>query len=373
MGQFSPSDDDLFARDYSLRSLWAAVRGLPAAALLGVASLGSAGARIPDDWELLSLRYDGKDGSKEAEVYVAPARNTQHPVGIVGLVPGWKRSPADKVVEIEALRDSGHTVLAMPLENPGTKTGSLANSLARVDSFVFAEDSPLYELYPENIPRFLFTHSTSSVLFGHGLMDARMAGRLPPIERAFHTSPFFGSSGSSALYHPTLNKLYTYHARRHENEFTGVSLMDRVYYYVRGLGRLLIEEDPNDRPTHAQVLEISDYTQSYFERKKAEIASGISVMTIPQTFVISTDDPFACPKAGAYAASLENAEITYCQARHNPLLKSSVRNSIIDQIREVTRSTGLHDILAEIEHTFGGAPLREIDGPDEDGPNRYHI
>ena len=375
MGGFSPSDDDVFSKDYSLQSLWAAVRGLPAAAMLGVASLASPISRAPDDWELHSLRYDGKGGAKEAELYVIPARNVRHdPIGVVGFVPGWKRSPVDKAEAIEDLRNSGYSVVSIALENPGMSTGSLADSLERINSFIFSHDSPLYHLYPENIPRFAITHSTSGMLFEHGLMDARMSGQLPPIEHAFHTAPFFDTSGSSTLFHPTLNKLYTRHARRHEGELAGTPLMDRLYYYVRGLGRLLIEEDPNDRPTHGQILEISGYGKSYFARKEQEISSGMSAITIPQTFVISTDDRFSCPKTAAHAAKLESAAVTYCQAQHNPLLKPPVRKSIIDQIREITLSTGLFDLLDEIEHTFGGAPLRDLDDPSqEDGPNRYHF
>lgn len=357
-----------------MQSLWAAVRGLPAAAMLGVASFASPAPRVPDDWELHSLSYQGRGGTKEAELYVVPARNVRKgPVSVVGFVPGWKRTPMDKVEAIEDLRNSGHAVVTVALENPGMDTGSLSDSLTRIDSFIFSEDSPLYHIYPENIPRFAITHSTSGMLFEHGLMNARMSGELPPLLHAFHTSPFFDTSGSSALFHPTLNKIYTRHARRHEGELAGTPLLDRLYYYMRGLGRLLIEEDPSERPTHGQILEISEFGKSYFERKEAEIASGLSAMTIPQTFVISTDDRFSCPKTAAHAAKLENAAVTYCQAQHNPLLKPPIRRSIIDQIKDITRSTGLFDLLDEIEHSLSGSSLSDLDDPlHSGGPNRTY-
>ncbi len=374
MAEFSPSEN-VFTKDYSLRSLWAAVRGLPAAAMFGVASFASPVPRMPDDWELHSLNYQGKEGIKAAEVYVAPARNVRNgPVSVVGFVPGWKRTPMDKAEAIEDLRNSGHSVVSIALENPGMETGSLSDSLQRINSFIFSEDSPLYHLYPENIPRFAITHSTSGMLFEHGLMDARMSGDLPPLLHAFHTSPFFDTSGSSALFHPTLNKIYTHHARKHQTELAGTPFLDRLYYYMRGLGRLLIEEDPTERPTHGQILEISSFGKSYFARKENEIASGLSNITIPQTYVISTDDRFSCPKTAAHAAKLESAAVTYCEAQHNPLLKPPIRRSIIDQIRDITRSTGLFDLLDEIEQSLGGEPLGDLDDSlQQDGPNRYGL
>ncbi|MCB1591442.1 MAG: hypothetical protein KDI90_03210 [Alphaproteobacteria bacterium] len=355
MGDFFPSLDD-YEKDYSLRQLWHMIRGFPAVAMLGVTSLASEGARMPDDWELSALEYQSPHGSRQAKVLKIPAKE---PRGVVGFMPGWKTSALDKMEAIEDIRNSGYSVVSVGLANPGLETGSLADSLQRIKSFAFDGNSPLYTGFAEELPRFVVTHSTSGMLFQHALIDARYQdGILPPIKHAFHTAPFFDTSGSSKDFHPVSNWLYTRHAKRHFNELAGTPLMDRLYYYIRGISRMLEEEDPFVRPTHGQILEISQYGSSYFKRKEQELVSGGAAATLPQTFVISTDDSFSCPRTAQKAAELERAEIRLCKARHNPLLVPPVRRSIIERLVDLTVPPEFADYLNDLlPETDNGDPV----------------
>ncbi len=345
-------------KDYSLKQLWRTVMGLPTAAVLGMTSLAGGQLRLPEDWDQTAFDYLGPSGKKHAEVFVIPAHE---PRGVVGYLPGWKTSALDKMEAIQDIRDSGYSVLSVSLVNPGLEVGTLEDSLQRIKHFTFSPDSPLFQAFPENLPRFLMTHSTSGMLFQHALIDARFDGsRMPPIEHAFHTAPFFDTSGSSALYHPRLNKLYTRHARKHENELAGTPFMDRMYYYFRGLSRLLYEENPAIRPTHGQILEIAEYGRSYFERKNQELASGASAITIPQTFIISTDDSFSCPETAKKAAQLERAEVKLCRAQHNPLLDPPVRRSIIERLIDLTVPEEIVNYLKDHAETLTEAYEHEL-------------
>lgn len=334
MGENGSEGQKKLEKDYSLRSLWRAVMGLPTAAVIGVTSLASSSVKIPDDWETALLDYSSPLGKQSAEVYIVPARE---PRGVVGFLPGWKTQAADKIEALRDIQESGYSVVSVSLVNPGLELGSLDDSLSRIKSFAFSDASPLYNMFPDKLPRFLVTHSTSGMLFQHALQDARgMGERLPPISHVFHTAPFFDTSGSSSLFHPTKNKLYTRHAMRHLHDLAGTPFMDRLYYYFRGISNLLLEEDPLGRPTHGQILEISGYGKKYFERRAEEDRAGGPRVTLPQTFIISTDDSFSCPKTAHKAAMLERAEIRFCQAQHNPLLAPPVRRSIIERLKDLT-------------------------------------
>lgn len=375
MGEESPYSGKI-DKDYSLKNLWRTVMGFPTAAMLSMSSLAGGAARLPDDWDITMLDYHSPQGSRHAEVFVIP---THEPRGVVGFLPGWKTTAIDKMEAIEDIRASGYSVISVSLVNPGLETGTLEDSLHRIKSFAFSPDSPLFNMFPDRLPRFLVTHSTSGMLFQHALIDARFESeRLPPITHAFHTAPFFDTSGSSALFHPHKNKLYTNHARKHLNELAGTPFMDRLYYYFRGLSRLLYEEDPMVRPTHGQILEISEYGHSYFERKEQEIINGASAITIPQTFIISTDDSFSCPETAKKAAELEHAEIRLCEAQHNPLLVPPVRRSIIERLIDLTEPENLVNYLQNRADSFSEAYERGLAGvghhlaDDENGPfSRY--
>ncbi|MCB9976106.1 MAG: hypothetical protein H6858_00735 [Rhodospirillales bacterium] len=354
-------------KDYSLRQLWRTLRGLPTAAMQGVSSMSPLNLRMPDDWDTTTLDYETPHGIRRANVTVIPAKD---PLGVVGFMPGWKTSVLDKIEAIEDFRNSGYSVVSIRLVNPGLETGSLADSLQRIKSFGFSDDSPLYNAYSKDLPRFVVTHSTSGMLFQHALIDARYHGqKLPPIAHAFHTAPFFDTSGSSEEFHPLSHWLYKRHARRHFNELAGTPFMDRLYYYFRGISHMLFEEDPSGRPTHGQILEISQYGKSYFARKEQEIISGCSPLTIPQTFVISTDDSFSCPDTAEKAALYERAEVRFCEAQHNPLLAFPVRRWVIDRMKELTvpaellRSVEDSPFISEadLQHADDGAlPLHQF-------------
>ncbi len=257
---------------------------------------------LPEHWSIDMMDYEARSGQKEARVF---SSSVPVPRGVVGFIPGWKTSPAEKIDALESFRKAGYIVMSVGLENPGMETGSLDDSLNRINSFVFDPESPLYQTFDEDLPRFVVTHSTSGMLFQHALLEARRNDQdMPDIRHAYHTAPFFDTAGSSLLFHPIKNRIYTGHAMRHMNELAGTPLMDRLYYYYRGLSHRLREENPIDRPTHGQILEIAAYGAGYLSYKNAELKSGKSVSTPEQTYIISTDDSFSCPKTAEHSAGL---------------------------------------------------------------------
>lgn len=362
------SSSNTISKDYSFAQLLRALRGIPAA-MLAATSFSAATVRLPEDWQVLSLDYETQEGPKKARVTIIPA---DEPRGIVGFIPGWKTSVIDKIEAIEDIRQSGYSVAAMRLVPPGLETGTLGDSLQRIKGFAFSKDSPLYTAFPDDLQRFVITHSTSGMLFQHALIDARFQGeRLPPIAHAVHAASFFDASGASEEFHPFLHKLFKRHAQKHFNELAGTPFMDRVYYYLRGISHLLFEEDPFHRPTLGQILEISEYGRSYFARKNEEIVSGASAITIPQTFVISTDDSFSCPDTATKAAKLEGAEIQLCKAGHDLLLAPTVRQSIIQRLNDLTVpreqplfSAGTPYATYDMDDLAGAALNDEGDLPD---------
>lgn len=364
---FSSSSNSV-RKDYSFAQLVRALRGLPAA-MLTATSLSAATVKLPDDWQVHTLDYETDDGPKKARVTVIPA---DEPRGIVGFIPGWKTNVIDKIDAIEDIRQAGYSVAAMRLVPPGLQTGTLGDSLLRIKSFAFSKDSPLYMAFPDDLPRFVLTHSTSGMLFQHALVDARYQGvPLPPIAHALHAASFFDASGSSEEFHPLKNKLYKRHARRHFNELAGTPFMDRLYYYLRGISHLLFEEDPFHRPTHGQILEIAEYGRAYFDRKEQEIIAGASAITIPQTFYISTNDSFSCPHTATKAAKLEGAEIKLCKEDHDLLRAPAVRHSIIQRLNDLTEpreaplfSAGTPYATYDLDDLTGEAHNDEGDLPD---------
>ena len=335
-------------RKYSLTSLWNALFPPKVAPIT---------YNTPDEWSVDLLHYKGENGPKFATTYIHEAPD---PHGVVAYVTGWKGDPRAEEETIQNLQQAGFSVIAIALDSPVTETGSLPDNIELVKSFLFDKDAPMYKDFPADIPRFVVTHSTSGMLYQHAQLKAREEfDTLPDIQHTYHTAAFFDTAHSSRIFNPSIHKLFRIHARMNHDEPSGNSLIDRLYFYVGGNAQKLATEPPSARPTHGQISEISALGAEYIRMKQSDTPPPRS--NIPQTFYISENDDYACPKTQELVAELEGAEVKFCRDEHNPLHDHDIRKDVIRSMLTKSGVLGLAPTVIPAQDDLDDGSLPALD------------
>ncbi len=283
---------------------------------------------IPDDWDIFEHHYLHDTQPHQCNIYHSPSR-ADETKGSVFYSLGWKTHPLEKQEVIEDLQEAGYDVITMPLAQSHDKIGTMAENITRMETALFDQSSVIHDLKSQHAPLFVMTHSTSATVFETAQLKAKMADpyNIPPIDLVIHTNPFINARGASETINPVLSKIYQWHANRNLNEHAGVPLMDRAFYFANGMTEQLINEDPRGRPTHGQVLEISDYGN-----KLLESSSFADRSDPPVVVFISPNDDFACPETAEnyFNDKLNTRHIYKEQADHNVLLQPELREKVVN-------------------------------------------
>tara|TARA_B100001989_G_C24546811_1_gene471411 strand:- start:40 stop:1107 length:1068 start_codon:yes stop_codon:yes gene_type:complete len=315
---------------------------------------------IPDDWEIHKQPYYYNHSQKEADLFLSPAK-TEEPKGTVFYSLGWKTHPLDKIDVIENLQAEGYNVITMPLVESNSTIGTMGENIVRMENVLFNENSALHKLRDPNSSLGIITHSTSCTVYEIALQFAKTEGLYLPDQDntvVIHTNPFINARGASRSEDPHLSKIYRWHANRNLNEHAGIPLMDRLFYVASGLGQNLQDEDPRERPTHGQILEISAYGDHLLETYNFAERSDPPVIAF-----ISNNDDFASPAvAKKYFGNKENTRHIYeVNAKHNVLLELDLREKVIEILDRNASKSGpnyeLPDIDQPIEHYQDGYAL----------------
>lgn len=312
----------------------------------------------PPDWRMHDLQHNYMYAGdyKTTDVSISPARNVETPKGIIFYSLGWKTKTIEKKDIIEDFQNNGYTVLTLPLVEAGKRLGTMEENIERVKQALFKDESSLrnfsaQEYGRDDLPFFVVTHSSSANVYEHALQRAKTdyGFDIPWIDHVFHTAPFINAQGASKTLNPLGSLIYEFHAKRHLNEYTGESLMDRLFYFKNGLTARLLTEDMRSRPTHGQNLEIASYGDMLLDRESCYDFAEHS--NPPETVFNSLNDDFSSRDVAALYYGRKNAELHDVTAGHSPLLLPQVREVIINKMDGISAEiAATHDLDAEEHH-----------------------
>lgn len=340
------------AAKYGLKNLWLALKSpeeLPPTPKTPVA--------YPQDWRMHDLQHNYMYGDdfKTTDITISPARNVETPKGIIFYSLGWKTQTIEKKEIIEDFQNNGYTVLTLPLVEAGKRLGTMEENIERVKQALFRDESslrnfPVREYGRDDLPFFVLTHSSSANVYEHALQRAKTdyGFDIPWIDHVFHTAPFLNANGASKTMNPIGSLIYEFHAKRHLNEYTGESLMDRLFYYKNGLMDRLLTEDMRSRPTHGQNLEIASYGDMLLDRESCYDFAEHS--NPPETVFNSLNDDFSSRDVAALYYGRKNAELHDVVAGHSPLLLPQVREAIIRKMDGVAAEIALAREQTPVHH-----------------------
>lgn len=289
--------------------------------------------KIPENWVVYSQDYVHEKQKKNVDIFFSPAAHNQKPKGTIFYSLGWKTHPLEKMEAIENFQSEGYDVFTIPLVEAHNTIGTMSENISRMENLLFSDNSLVHLLRDKDAPLFVITHSTSTTVLETALRNSKVEDAYSDknIDLIIHTNPFINARGASQSENPYLSKIYRWHARHHFNEHAGMPFLDRMFYIASGMVDKLITEDPRTRPTHGQVLEISEYGDTLLDTYNFAEASDPPVIAF-----ISKDDDFASPAvAQKFFESKQNTrDIVYTKTGHNVLLNKASREQIIDIMNE---------------------------------------
>lgn len=277
----------------------------------------------PEDWNIYEQAYTHQGDEKTADIVYSPAR-TEHAKGDIFYSLGWNTHPLEKRDVILDLQNKGYNVITMPLVEANGSIGTMAENITRMKSTLFNKNSVLHNLRDENRPLFVITHSTSANVYETALQESKTDDLYrPDIKLVIPTNPFIHPVGLGAI--------YLWHARRHSDEHAGTPLADRLYYLSKGIVDKLRFEDPRGRPTHGQILEITEYGDNLLKNYNIGEASDPPIIAY-----ISENDDFASASVAKdyYNSKLNLKGIHIVEAKHNVLTRPELRSEIIDILNQ---------------------------------------
>lgn len=280
----------------------------------------------PIGWFVDRHDYDVNGAPKLAEVNICVAKD---PHGVIFYSTGWKATALEKKEVITDFQNRGFTVITMQLAEPQDKVGSFDEDVIRMKTALFDKESVIHSYNLDHLPFFVITHSAGANVYRHALAQAQKEyapHELADIKRTYHTAPFIEASGVSQKFNPFLSKVYELHAKRHPNEHAGTNLPDRLYYFLTGMTDRLRNEDPRTRPTHGQIMEITQKGRQLLQEN--DFVQNGKALAPQETVYISTNDNFSGSSSAQMYFERKNAEIHFVEAGHNPLLIPAIRDEI---------------------------------------------
>ena len=219
--------------------------------------------------------------------------------------------------EVKTLNDAGISVVwvALPPAKRGVNVNEAATHVVR--QFLTSPLSPAHALFPEPVPRFLATHSTSGRIVLELMHEEATAKRLRHIfSGAVYVAPYLDTANGSILFNPNKARIFRAYAQACAGSTPHESTAGRIY-----MAMLAKSEGYRNAPKHetemtyGQILQLQDSSRRLMANFNPQAAAGI-----PSIFLVGDKDPFACHKTTEHFARLMGADvITAKGAGHYPM------------------------------------------------------
>lgn len=251
-------------------------------------------------------------------------REASNPKGLIALSSGLRAPTAAYKSMIEELNKNGLSVLIMELPQPedydGDPKGFYNHFKDIIKAFYTAEDSPLLKIIErraQNLPIFNMTHSTSGLVYADLMVNdaAFREAQVKAMRPYVSISPFFSASNMSKFANDWLESPLKWLFQRNADELpadTIIGNLNALRLYLLKNGSL---RDLKSAPRFGDILELIKNG----ERVVDQLREKIKITHLPQTFLLSHNDPHACHKTAEIAAKRLGASASKTAGEHNPL------------------------------------------------------
>ena len=137
--------------------------------------------------------------------YVARAKTE---LGVIVGCSGLKSNNPLSVAAVNLLNKIGISVIMMALPNPERSLGFMEHFRKVFERFALDESSPVHTIFPKELPKFLYGHSTGGLLALRTLAKTALFDMFKKIgyKTASIEAPFSDTAGASLHHDPWLNR-----------------------------------------------------------------------------------------------------------------------------------------------------------------------
>lgn len=278
--------------------------------------------KLPPGWENRSFSVPG---NLHVECYALPLGNARAHLRIsLGFNAGPLLLLQHAPLFEQQLKKMGCSAVIMAPPCLDKQKDFLDTFLETAELFFTDPYSPANLPGSRDVPNYAVTHSVSGMLFQTLMSNTRTADAIKEnLTGAIHLNSFFDSAGSSPLTNHNNHKIYMRHSHHYRDHIAGTALLDRVWLHAIHAKR---DDDPacHRNPIHGQVRKLKEHGLALIQNLKKHD-------DFPQAFVISDNDPYACPQTCKRVAQEVNGRDFYLTSGHNALASDTLAAmSIID-------------------------------------------
>ncbi len=262
-----------------------------------------------------------------APYYASPASNEKAiAIGCTGLNTHYLLLPD----EVKRLNAEGISLVWMAIPPVKHAAGFLNKYTELAREFFTNPKSPAHVFFPNDVPRYAATHSTSGQIFLKLLHDESTREKLTRIfSGVAYMAPYLDSANAS-LNHSTIGKrFFHYYANLALEKTPHEARIARWFLKYAASREDFAQHGQKISPTFGQILEVQQAGRTLLQNFNAAAAN-----VLPSVFILGNKDPFACYKTAHTVASLMGAEKIIAKGGgHHPLLgHPEAMDSLIEKI-----------------------------------------
>ena len=251
-------------------------------------------------------------------------REAREPKGLVAFSSGLRAPTAAYKSMIEELNKQGLSVLIMELPQPEDYDQDPKEFYDHfkdiLKAFYTDKDSPLQEIIKERaqeIPVFHMTHSTSGLLYTDLMIydDDFKSTLIRSLTPCVHISPFFSASNMSKFTGDPLEGVLKWLFKQSAEDIPADTIIGNLNALRLSLLKNGSLRDLKSAPRFGDILKLIENGERVIEK----LETSLKITHLPQTFLLSHNDPHACHRTAKIAAGRLGASTRETAGEHNPL------------------------------------------------------
>lgn len=293
--------------------------------------------------------------------FVSRAENER---AVVVACTGLNSYTALRAEELKQMNDAGVSVIWMALPPHKSNSPFMPHFITAGEGFFTDPESPANKLFDSKLPRYAFTHSTGGQIFTALEQNPETNARiLERYKEVTHIAPYFDATNVSLKHSlAPIRWVFDKYAHMNADRKPHETFFGKVYLAFKAATEPFTKTGQDISPTYGQILEVQHWGRTLISAfSEAAEKKGI---TIPATFVVGRDDPFASALTSIDLARQTDAALEIVpKGGHYPINEKIVAKflervglaeSLSDSPRVAAQSrTGLLDTTARLFQGLG--------------------
>ena len=200
-------------------------------------------ANTPDHWIQDHFLVDGRP----VHYYVARSKEER---GVIVGCSGLKSNNPLSVEAVQAYNDAGISIIMMALPNPARDIGFMPHFRKVFERFALDENSPVHALFPKELPKFLYGHSTGGLLALRTLTKTALFNKFEEMgyKKSLLEAPFSDTANASLHYSAWLGRtIFNAYACWHRNKLPKETL-GGLWYLHHSENKIKLHRDMLNAP-----------------------------------------------------------------------------------------------------------------------------